>query len=73
MSGYTAETETNSEEPDMELISRLAQADCRVVAEGRFRTPEQAAEALRRGADASLVGADAWAEPLGQVTRTHFP
>ena len=56
MSGYTVETETDAEGPDFPLIDRLAKRGCRVVAEGRFRTPQQAAQALRHGAFCVTVG-----------------
>jgi N-acylglucosamine-6-phosphate 2-epimerase len=55
--GYTAETaDLAGEEPDFDLVERLARAGCRVVAEGRLRTLAQAAEALRRGAFSVTVG-----------------
>lgn len=56
LSGYTEETQTLSTEPDFAIIEQLARAGCRVVAEGRFRTPEQAASALRKGAYCVTVG-----------------
>jgi len=42
--------------PDLALVQRLAAAGCRVMAEGRYDTPEQAAAALRGGAWAVTVG-----------------
>jgi N-acylglucosamine-6-phosphate 2-epimerase len=56
LSGYTDETQTDSEAPDFELVARLASAGCLVVAEGRFRTPEHAARALEAGAYSVTVG-----------------
>jgi len=56
LSGYTDETRTGSDEPDFALIARLARDGRRVVAEGRFRTPEQAAQALQHGAFCVTVG-----------------
>lgn len=56
LSGYTDETQVDSDDPDFSLIARLARGGCRVVAEGRFRTPEQAAQALREGAFCVTVG-----------------
>ncbi|TVR48579.1 MAG: N-acetylmannosamine-6-phosphate 2-epimerase [Puniceicoccaceae bacterium] len=45
------------EEPDFVLVAELAAAlSAPVVAEGRYSTPAQAAEALRRGAHAVVVG-----------------
>lgn len=42
--------------PDTELVRRLAAHGCRVMAEGRYDTPERAAAALRAGAWAVTVG-----------------
>lgn len=43
--------------PDLDLVARLAAAvDVPVVAEGRIRTPREAAEALARGAHCVVVG-----------------
>lgn len=56
LSGYTEYT-TKTEGPDLELVHGLAAAvDVPVIAEGRIHTPGQAAEALRRGAYAVVVG-----------------
>ena len=54
LSGYTGGPEP--ETPDFELVERLAAHDLRVMAEGRIRTPEQAAAALDRGAWSVTVG-----------------
>jgi len=58
LSGYTEETASRKGEgPDLELLDALVAAlPIPVVAEGRFDTPELAAEALRRGAHAVVVG-----------------
>lgn len=57
LSGYTEQTlHVCGDEPDFELVERLALAGCRVIAEGRLRTPEQAALALRKGAFGVTVG-----------------
>lgn len=57
LSGYTEETaHLSGEEPDFGLVERLARVGCRVVAEGRLRTPAQAAQALRSGAFGVTVG-----------------
>jgi N-acylglucosamine-6-phosphate 2-epimerase len=56
LSGYT-EGSPQQEEPDFELLHRLA-ADLKVpvIAEGRIATPEQAAQALALGAFSVVVG-----------------
>lgn len=56
MSGYTAESPAQRE-PDLELVGLLSQAVASpVLAEGRYRTPQQAADALANGALAVVVG-----------------
>lgn len=56
LSGYTGER-PKVEGPDLELVSELAEAlFVPVLAEGRIRTPEQAREALDRGAYSVVVG-----------------
>ncbi len=56
LSGYT-EASPRDSEPDFELVRQLAQkVSVPVIAEGRIATPEQAAEALRCGAFAVVVG-----------------
>ncbi len=56
MSGYTAES-TSQREPDLELVTMLSHAvSSPVLAEGRYRTPQQAANALANGALAVVVG-----------------
>ncbi|WP_434582887.1 N-acetylmannosamine-6-phosphate 2-epimerase [Klebsiella sp. R390] len=54
MSGYT--TAHTPDEPDLALVQALHSAGCRVIAEGRYNTPAQAAEAIRQGAWAVTVG-----------------
>lgn len=54
LSGYTG-GET-PQEPDLALVRTLHAAGCRVIAEGRYNTPEQAGEAMRNGAWAVTVG-----------------
>jgi putative N-acetylmannosamine-6-phosphate epimerase len=54
LSGYTGGPVPVA--PDVELISRIAARGIPVIAEGRIRTPEDAAEAMRRGALAVVVG-----------------
>ncbi|NYH45861.1 N-acylglucosamine-6-phosphate 2-epimerase [Micromonospora jinlongensis] len=56
LSGYTAYT-SKQPGPDLDLVSQLATAiDVPVIAEGRIHTPAQAAQALRAGAWAVVVG-----------------
>lgn len=54
LSGYT--TPEVPDEPDFALVKNLSYAGCRVIAEGRYNTPAQAAEAMRCGAWAVTVG-----------------
>lgn len=55
LSGYTA-TSPKQTGPDLELVTQLAQAGVRVIAEGRIGNPQQAARALQNGAFAVTVG-----------------
>jgi N-acylglucosamine-6-phosphate 2-epimerase len=56
MSGYTAESRAQRD-PDLELVGELSRAvDVPVLAEGRYRTPQQASDALAVGALAVVVG-----------------
>lgn len=56
MSGYTDDS-PSQREPDLELVATLSRVlDVPVLAEGRYRTPQQASEALARGALAVVVG-----------------
>jgi N-acylglucosamine-6-phosphate 2-epimerase len=53
------------EEPDLDLVGRLALAlSCPVVAEGRHHTPADAARAIEAGAHAVVVGT--------AITRPHL-
>jgi N-acylglucosamine-6-phosphate 2-epimerase len=54
MSGYTGAATPDA--PDLALVAALARRPMRVIAEGRIATPAQAAEALRCGAFAVVVG-----------------
>jgi N-acylglucosamine-6-phosphate 2-epimerase len=58
LSGYTEETASRKTSgPDLDLLSALAaELPVPIVAEGRFDTPDLAAEAFRRGAHAVVVG-----------------
>ena len=56
MSGYTDESPVQRE-PDLELVATLSRAvSVPVLAEGRYRTPQQASNALAVGALAVVVG-----------------
>ncbi len=44
------------DEPDLALVSALAKAGCRVIAEGRYNSPALAAQAMQHGAWAVTVG-----------------
>lgn len=56
LSGYTGKGPAPAQ-PDLELVAELAASlSLPVVAEGRIATPEQAADALRRGAWTVVVG-----------------
>lgn len=61
--GYTNESSMQAEGPNFRLISQLHSAGIPVIAEGRIHTPEEASEALRRGAETVVVG--------GAITRPH--
>lgn len=54
LSGYTGGP--IPEQPDFDLLSRIAGRGIPVIAEGRIRTPHEAGEAMRRGALAVVVG-----------------
>lgn len=54
LSGYTSAH--IPAEPDLALVTTLSQAGCRVMAEGRYNSPELAAQAKRHGAWAVTVG-----------------
>lgn len=56
LAGYSGERE-KTEGPDWEVVDQLVRLDrLPVFVEGRVHTPEQAAEAMRRGAWAVVVG-----------------
>ena len=54
LSGYLSEPEPI--EPDLALIAEIRQLTPHVIAEGRIRSPQQAAAAVRAGALAVVVG-----------------
>jgi putative N-acetylmannosamine-6-phosphate epimerase len=56
MSGYTSYSPQNID-PDLNLVSAMAaRLKVPVMAEGRYLYPDQACEALQRGAYAVIVG-----------------
>ncbi len=57
MNGYTPQTASEADDPNFELVARLAKAlPCPVIAEGRIHTPKQARKMLEQGAWAVVVG-----------------
>lgn len=57
LSGYTAESATDSTEPDLDLVAYfVTHSPVPVYAEGRYWTPQQAAAALEIGAHCVVVG-----------------
>jgi len=54
LSGYTG-NETPVE-PDLALVAKLSQHGCKVIAEGRYNSPQQAARAIEQGAWCVTVG-----------------
>lgn len=54
LSGYT--TATTPDEPDFALVKTFSSQGCRVVAEGRYNSPQLAAQAMQCGAWAVTVG-----------------
>lgn len=71
LSGYTPDSPA-SDQPDLDLLARLAAAtDLPVIAEGRYRTPEQIRAAFAAGAHAVVMG-NAVTSPLW-ITRRLVP
>ena len=57
LSGYTAESATDSAEPDLDLLAWfVARSPVPVYAEGRYWNPQQVAAALEIGAHCVVVG-----------------
>lgn len=54
LSGYVGDSD--QKEPDLELVAQWARVGIPVIAEGRYRTAEQARQALENGALAVTVG-----------------
>ncbi len=58
LSGYTRDSVDRGDGPDLDLVRAITERfDTPVFAEGRFRTPAQAAKAIALGAHAVVVGA----------------
>ena len=66
LAGYTPDTLSQSEGgPSLELVRECSSAlGCPVFAEGRYNTPAEAAEGIRHGAFAVVVGS--------AITRPHL-
>jgi N-acylglucosamine-6-phosphate 2-epimerase len=56
LAGYTPYTRGEGGGPDIELVGELASRGLRVIAEGRYGTPEQVSRAFEAGAFAVVVG-----------------
>lgn len=57
LNGYTPDTFTNTNEPNFNFLSELvANLHSPVFAEGRYNTPSDAREAIKRGAFGVIVG-----------------
>ena len=59
LSGYVGDAAETPKGPDLDLVERLSRHlvdSAPVIAEGRISTPEQAAEAINRGAFCVVVG-----------------
>jgi len=56
LAGYAYDRLPDNSPPDLNLIQKFAAMDSFVIAEGRFRTPIEAAEAINYGANAVVVG-----------------
>ena len=58
LAGYTLHGRPMLDGPDLAFVAQVAErAHVPVIAEGRFKTPAQVADAMRRGAHAVLVAA----------------
>lgn len=56
LAGYTPETKSDEQEPDLQLVRQLSSLGMTVIAEGRYRTPEQVSQAFEAGAFSVVVG-----------------
>jgi putative N-acetylmannosamine-6-phosphate epimerase len=56
LSGYAYKALPEIAPPDLGLVQEFAALGAYVIAEGRFRTPDEAADAISHGADSVVVG-----------------
>jgi N-acylglucosamine-6-phosphate 2-epimerase len=56
LSGYAYNEVSEDSAPDMALLGGFAQLGAFVIAEGRLKTPQDAAKAMKHGADTVVVG-----------------
>ena len=56
LSGYAYNSIPEQAPPDLGLVQEFSALDTFVIAEGRFRTPDEAGEAIRCGANSVVVG-----------------
>ncbi len=56
LSGYAYDSLPEQSPPDLALVREFAALDAYVIAEGRIRTPDEAAEAISCGANSVVVG-----------------
>lgn len=57
LSGYTQNSNSNSDEPDFKLLEKAVKIlDCPVILEGRIWTPDQVKKAFDLGAHAVVIG-----------------
>jgi len=56
LSGYTPDSQSSPSMPDIALVAAVAQLGLPVIAEGRYRSPDQVADAFAAGAFAVVVG-----------------
>jgi N-acylglucosamine-6-phosphate 2-epimerase len=71
LSGYTPYTFRNDDRPDIELVGKLAARGVRVIAEGRYSTPDEVEAAFDSGAFAVVVGG-AITDPMAITRRFAF-
>lgn len=67
LSGYTPQSRRGLTGPDLDLVSALASRGFAVIGEGRYRRPDEVAEAFGRGALAVVVGS-AITDPVSIAT-----
>ena len=68
LAGYTPYTLDEHDGPDLELVAALAAAGLPVIAEGRYRSPDDVAAAFAAGATSVVVGG-AITDPLATTRR----